>query len=429
MPRLPGLKPLLAPIALLLLASGCATSGAVSAAQRGDHAALRQLLDQDVKAGKFGGGDARDVARAVASREISEASGSEGTARLDELRACAPKLEGALEDRAKKDDDIAARAALLLIDEGLVSTGHWEDKLSSTDGLWRAVGARSLTSRGDGEQRRALFVDVFDEVRVSALKAAIEAQDPLDASGLLEVVRLDPEPRAREQAARAVGYLGGEQVALGLRDRWPGSGGDRLAAAIITAWATAPTYETGGRAQLFWVAETQHGAPAIVAATQLLRHGGDDTSAGRAALLRALDESGATNKVMVINLADLSDDAEKKAVVAASESTDPQVQVAALSRMTEDAALRDAALDKLGQIAVSSGLGRNAARSALAKAKDRRVVGLLAEDVSSEQPGTRAWAAQQLAGMKEFPQAAPALADDDASVRTRAACAILTMPK
>jgi HEAT repeat protein len=428
MSRLHGLSSFMAPLALLLLAPACASSGAVMAAQRGDFPALKQLLVDEMREGKLDGGEARDVAHAVASYEIKETKGAEAVARIDELRACAAKVQGALDDRTKEEDEGGARAAYLLLDEHLTSRGRWAKRVESEAGYWRAVGARTLVDRDDGDRRRELFLDLNSDVRRAAMKASIESEDQRDAPLLLEAIRLDPDPQVKSLATQAAGELGGRDVVLALKDRWP-SGDERLAAAIVSAWGAPASYGAGGREQLFRAAEAEHGAPAIVAASVLLRAGGEDANVGRAALLRAMTEGGAPNKVMAINLARLDDEPQKKAVVAASESTDGPVKVAALGRLTEDPALRPAALEALALIAVGDGHGRNAARSALAKARDRRVVSLLAEDTAAAEPGVRAWAAQELASMKEFPQAAQVLADTDASVRTRAACAILAMPK
>jgi hypothetical protein len=116
-----------------------------------------------------------------------------------------------------------------------------------------------------------------------------------------------------------------------------------------------------------------------------------------------------------------------EAVKKASEGTDLRVKVAALARLAALPESRTAALEALGPLAAGSGGERNAARTALAQAGDRRVVALLQQDVSAAEPGVRAWAASELASMKEWPSAAPALADDDPSVRTRSACAILAV--
>jgi hypothetical protein len=105
------------------------------------------------------------------------------------------------------------------------------------------------------------------------------------------------------------------------------------------------------------------------------------------------------------------------------------VRVAALSRLTERKEHKERALTELGAIAAGDSTERNAARSALVKARDRRVVQLLAEDTRAQEPGVRAWAAGELASMKEFPHAAQPLADAEASVRTRVACAILAVPR
>lgn len=412
-----------------LLTQACSPSAAVKAAEKGDYAALKQHLADEMKSGSLDGGEARAVAEAVARFEVSKGTGPDGVARVNELKACAPQAREILEDRLHhKEDEAAAQAALLLLDSHLEPSSRWRDRATHEAPHWRAVGARSLSDAAYGERRRALFVDLFPSVRQAAFRAAGDAADPDDQSLLLEAVRVDPDEEARVTAARGVGLIGGEASVRALKDRWFASS-EPVRISIVRAWGARPSYAAGGRDQLFWVAESENSGPALVASTLLLRGSEHDMGVGRGAMLRALGEGPATTRVMAINLANLGDAPQKEAVVKASESGEGPVRVAALSRMTELKEQRAKALEELGSLAAGDSRERNAARSALVRAHDRRVVQLLADDTRAPEPGVRAWAAGELASMKEFPQAAQVLADDDASVRTRAACAILAMPR
>lgn len=423
-----GVLPLASAIAVALLNQACASSGAVKAAERGDYAALKQALATEKAAGSIDGGEARAVARAVANFELTAAKGADGVARVDELGMCAPQVQSLLEKRAKDSDEAAARAAYFLLNDHLNRPGKWVDRASSEDPAWRAVGARALVSSSNGERRRELFLDVFTAVRKSAVEASVDATDREDEALLLDAVRVDPEPQIRMSAARAVGLLGGEGAVSALKDRWAPAD-EPLRVIIVGSWGAAPSYRSGGREQLYWAAETEKGAPSVAAAALLLKGPEQDVQIGRGALLRAIDDGGPSARVMAINLADLADAPQKDAIVRASSSPEPLVKVAALSRLTEQGEQHDKVVNELAEIAAAEGLGRNPARTALAKARDRRVVELLAQDAQSSEPGVRAWAAAQLASMKEYPHAAQVLADDEVSVRIKAACAILTMPK
>jgi hypothetical protein len=66
------------------------------------------------------------------------------------------------------------------------------------------------------------------------------------------------------------------------------------------------------------------------------------------------------------------------------------------------------------------------ARLLLAQAGDIRVQAWVENDLTSPEADTRVGAARALAMLGRAARAAPLLADADPSVRTRAACAILT---
>lgn len=419
-------------LALLLLSSlaavGCGSSQAVNAAQKGDYATLKRVLAEKVKAQSLDGGEARAVARAVARYEVSNGKGDDGVKRVDELRACVSPAGSILSDRGKADDEAAARAIYLLLDAHELGPGSWAKKADSTDGAWRAVGARALVSSSQGDARRALFVDLDTRVRRAALGAASEARDAGDLGELLEIVRVDPEPSCRSEAAKAAAEIGGRRVVVSLKDRWSGAE-EGVRASIVSAWASERVVGEGGLEQLLWVAETQAGAPAVSAARLLSTMADHEATIGRGALLRAIDDGPTPVRVMAINLSVPTDATHRKSLEKAASSSDALVKVAALSRLSELPDQRDKALAELGTMAASTSIERNPARSALAKARDRRVVPLLAEDLSAPEPGVRAWAANELSSMKEFPQASMALADADVSVRTRAACSIMAMPR
>lgn len=444
-----GLPPAGALPALLLAAfaaTGCASAGLVPAAEKNDFSTLRRRIDDAKRQGKLDGGEVRDAAHETARQVVKKADKSE---RLDPVRLCVRELSDELFAKAKDHDDAGARAAYLLLDDDRASPARWHDRVSDTDPAWRAVGARSLVSRSDGTKRRELFLDLDPRVRVGAIEAAYRALDHDDAHPLLEVVRLDPDGLARSLGARTVGAIGGREVVLGLRDRWDRAD-EPLRSAIASSFGFTASYDEGGRDALVWIAETQSGSPGVTAGSTLFRATEADRPIGRAALLRALSSGSTSVRMMAIQLASL-DDADMRAEVekaAALDDTEPSakdtdgeaapprsravsdtaVRVAALGKLALRSNLRDRALEALGPIAAGEDRAANAAKVAMATARDRRVVPLLVKDLSSTIPDVRAWAASTLAGMHELQEAAPALADDDADVRGRAACAIVRAP-
>jgi hypothetical protein len=188
-------------LVLSLGATGCAASPAMRAAERGDYPALKARLADDLAKGKISGGKARDLAHAVAKREVLEAKGEEGVTRSGEMLSCARQAEDILSARAKGTDDGAARAAFVLVDARVQSPSRWSDRVRSEDGAWRAVGARSLVERDQATKRRELLLDLDPRVRRGAVLATLDAPVADDAGALLETVRLDPDPVTRSFAA------------------------------------------------------------------------------------------------------------------------------------------------------------------------------------------------------------------------------------
>lgn len=419
-------RSLIAPIvtSLFLATTGCASSGLVSAAEKGDLASLKQRIEAAKRAGKLDGGEVRDAAKETAVRSVKQADkGSD----VDDVRMCVRDLETPLLERTKKHDEAGARAAYLLLDEDRASTSRWSSQTADADPAWRAVGARTLVSTKDGKARRELFLDLDPRVRIGAIEAAYRALDKEDAGPLLEVVRLDPDGVARNVGARTVGAIGGRDVVLGLRDRWVRAD-EPLRAAIASSWGFSASFDDGGHDALVWAAETQSGSPGVTAGSTLFRATKADQPIGRAALIRAMTGGSTSVRVMAIQLSPL-DDAELRAEIEkAVENPDTAVKVAALGKLALRSDKRTQALEELGHIAASEDRAANAAKVALAVARDRRVVALLVKDLSSTLPDVRAWAGGILAGMHELQEAAPVLADADKSVRARVACAIVNAP-
>jgi hypothetical protein len=410
--------------------AGCAVSPVVRAAEQGHFEGLRERLAASVAQGTLKKGEATDFARAIAKGEIQRASGDAGYVRLSELRRCAREIDGLLGDRADKRDDFGAAAAMVQVEENGASTwryGKWaHTPPGAPEGAWRALGARSLTSGGDGTLRRQLIADPYDDVRRNALHAAGEAADEDDTEALLEAARVDPYVAARKEAILAAGAVGGERVVNALKDLWPRAEPD-VREAIVKGWAADRAMRTGGREQLGWVVGTQTGRPVLVAALLLVKAGGEGSGEAMGALERAVKNGPTADRVKAIEEAPATD-ALKDALEKAEADPDEAVAAAVMKRRLstlKDPAARAALVAKLLPMASGSGAGAPTAREALALAGVREILGVLEKDGASPDPLTRVQAGSTLAMLGEFGRAAVVAADPEPHVRTSVACEIL----
>lgn len=435
-------------IALALALPACGSS-ALRAAESGDHAKLRAEIAQKHAKGSLSNGEAADLARAVAEREIAVAKDEkEALARLKETRACSLELDDALAERMKKHDGAGAEAALARIEDGKLGDGRARDFLSDGDDRWRAVGTRTLHRDQDGQKRRAAILDPSPRVRRAALHASAAAKDGEDIDVLLETARVDPELLLRNEALRAVSAIlrsakgRAPQVAMKLRDLW-NSGDEPLREDIAVAWALAPVFESGGRDALRVAIASEKGPAAIAAAGVVLRTASHDkelVESANALLARNIGEGSRRDRLHAIVSAKTESALTLDAIKKASQEEDMDVRVAALGRLLDVKAERDGAIKALEAIAgygvksaPSAGdaedlrLREHASRArlALAYAGDVRIQAWIEADLGAAEPHARASAASALAALGRSARAAPLLADPDVSVRTRAACTLL----
>ncbi len=437
MPRVvSSLLPLVAVASLASLGSvGCASSGAVKPAREGRFPEARAAVNSEIQAGTMGPRAAALVARAIVKGEVERAQGDEGLARLRELSACAKQVDDALSSRSKKRDYLGAMSAILLIDAGVESPRGWsswlDTPLDAPEAPFRALGARSLRSGGDGDQRRKLFLDGDEEVRRGAMRAAADAADEDDAEGLLEAGRLDPMPAARGQAVRSAGVIGGERVVLALKDLWP-QGDVSLREAIVEAWSQGRSYEAGGAAQLHWVIDSERGRPQIAAALVVLDK--DDSSTGALGVLeRAVHEGATSERVHAIEVVPLENKTLREAVLKAQDDPDEVVAVAATGRLLDAKEKhgglpdgeRAARFEKLMALASGTTAGSGPAKLVLARFRAPGVEPLLLKDAEATEPRVRAEAGAALAAYGNLPRAVAIAADPIPRVRTSVSCAVL----
>jgi hypothetical protein len=431
-------------VVLFLLVAACGNP-ALRAAEDGDFGRLRSEIAQKHDRGSLSNGDAANIARAVASREIATAKDeASASTRIRETRACSTDLDGALADRMEKHDGAGAEAALERLEDGRLSNGKARDFLDDPDDRWRAVGVRTLVKDDDGKRRRDSILDPSPRVRRSALRASARAQDPADLDILFDTARLDPDLLLRNEAIRSMsaivradaGKPRAAELATRLRDLWS-SGDDAVREDIAVAWALSPVFENGGREALRVEIAGGHGPGAIAAAGVVSRTASKDaelSSSANALLSRTIAEGSHRDRLHAIATAPRP--AVLDALRKAAHDDDPDVSISALARLVDQKEDRDESLRALEAIAAYGVKGTPAddarkrelasrARLALANGGDLRIQAWIEQDLASDAPERRVMAASALAALGRSARAAPLLADQDPSVRTRAACTMM----
>ena len=131
-------EPMRSAALLVLVLVSCGASEAVSAARRGDVAAVAKAIEPDYRAGRLGNDEAARIARAVAENAIESAKGDEAQTRVRELRTCAKSLVSAMDDRSKTHDAAGAEAAMALLEIDELSDGAARQWLQDPNDEWRA---------------------------------------------------------------------------------------------------------------------------------------------------------------------------------------------------------------------------------------------------------------------------------------------------
>lgn len=424
---------------LLLVAIACVGCGtaATRAAKNGDQAALRSAIAERHEAGKIDDAEAAEIARLVLSSDIGKAPASEVASRIRDVRACARQIEDVLAERAKVHDEAGAEAALALLDSGAWDADDARAWVSDPDDAWRAVGAHALVRKEDRPARIQAMLDPAPRVRRGAMRASMAAKDPDDLDVLFDAARRDPEPMVKTDAVRAIASVVTDaQAALTvtrLRDLYGGAD-DALKEDIANAWAM-PVLANGGGAQALRVLlASAHGPGAISGAAAVLRakpgtFDADTRASALALVVRAIDSGAHRDQMFAIAVAPLSDVPAIEALRRASEAAhDLDLRLAALARLVDspaDRARAIQALESFGSPLANPRMGPRA-RMVLAAAGDARIQAWIEKDLTSDDPHTRLFAARALISLRRAARSAPLLGDKDVSVRTRAACMLLS---
>lgn len=412
-------------LSALCLVCACGGSTVVQTALSGDLASLKREVKSAQDAGKLNDSAVRELAHAVASREIRSAKGPDAALAFRSLRSCAPQLTRVLEDRAERGDDAAAEATLILFELGKRSSRKLVSQYrESAAGSWRAVAARAAVSPADAIFRRELMRDADERVRRAALSAALAAPLPDDTEALFEAARLDPDPLSRSIAIRAFGALGGTDNVNRLDDLWA-KADETTRVTLIDAWAMPAAARAGGEGKLLRIAETERGIPALSAAASLARGSGNAANVGQAVLARAVQHGTQDERRLAIRMLPLDDPDARKAVEKAAKDEDKDVQVMAWARLAGFSDTRAAAVRQLATLATPDDHIALQARVALAAAGEKSVLPQLTPLLNAKTARARLVAAKGLLSLGEGRRAATALADDDPWVRMRIACVIL----
>jgi hypothetical protein len=438
-------------LALPLVSCGAA---ALRAAEQGDNAKLRAEIARKHQRGTLTNDEARDIARAVAEREISDAKDdATALARLRETRACAGDLDSALASRMRQHDGGGAEAAIARFEEGTLDESSARSFLDDPDDRWRAVGTRTLSRAGDRKRRHDAILDPSPRVRRSAIRAASDAKDEGDIDLLFETARVDPELLLRNEALRATSHivraLGDEarpranELAFRLRDLWS-AGDDAMREDVAVAWALSPVFENGGREALRVTLAMGKTPGALSAAGIVYRAVPDDeelVSSAAALVTRTINDGTSRDRLFALAVA-RPEGSELAALRRAAKDDEREIRIPALARLLDVKADHDAAIRDLEAIAGYGSKGYKGkvdderalehavrARQALALAGDMRIQAWIEEDLTAQDPRRRAWAGAALTTLGRSARAAPLLADTDARVRTRTACTILVASK
>jgi len=416
-------------VVVALVLGDCALKPPARTALQGDLPSLKRDIASAQRAGKLDHGAVVDLARALGEREVMSAQGSDGAERMRTLRGCARPLASVIERRAEADDDVAAELTLILLEQrGADRVALMKRYANASNPGFRAVAARAAVRPVDSDVRRRFFTDPDERVRRAALAAARDAHQAEELDALLEAARLDPDPQSQSLAAHAAGAIGGERAVLALKDLWV-QADDQLRIAIVDGWAEKLSFTTGGQRELVAAADAHAGLASVSAAYALVRMG-SEFNASNARLRRSMLEGTDDEKRLALSVAPINTENEA-ALLEVSKSASPELRVAALARLTSVPDQRSDAVHALRGFAntqarsEADARARGAALTALAETGDTTVEPTLVSGLSAKDRETRRRSAYGLTSLGAYSAAAPALADDDVSLRTDLACSIL----
>jgi hypothetical protein len=392
----------------------------VKAALTGTLPELQREIAAAEKAGPLSEQQLEQLARAVAEREITGASGADGAQQLAVFRPCLQRVELPMDERAGRGDEPAAVATLLLFEAGKRDATDLVTRYQAADsGAFRALAARATLEGGRAELRRRYFTDPDERVRRGAFEAAVKAPVAAHLTDLVEAARLDPSAANRSRAAQAVGRIGGEAAVLGLMDLFA-AGDEQEQLAVLDAWSDPRSFAHGGERQL---SRALSGAGMVsVSAASLLLRSRDSRAAAIAVLARAIAEGSDDERRLALSSAPLDDAQIRQALEKAAESPSPEVTPLVLSRLAELPGKAQKARERLEKLAQDKSDYGLEASYALAQLGSARAISRLEQELSHQRASRRLRAAVTLAGLGKRQRLAARLADQDPLVRATLAC-------
>lgn len=416
-------------VAVGLVAIGC-VSELANSARTEDLGAFKTKLDAARKEAPGIDLDAlREVAVAVAGRELVTAKDRAAEARVLDVANCAGPLEESLATLGERGGVAGALALQVLID------AHRRDddleQLSRDFGKderddWRAVGLRAAVAPGDFALRAGGFIDPDLRVRRAALRAAKDARAKADAGGLFEAARLDPDRTSRVFALTALGSIADGESVSRLRELWAGAD-EQERLEITKVWSSDAAFAAGGEEQLSWVLASQTGVPQLAAAVTLTKRRTQPVAASAEELLATAITSGPIEEARYAMSVAPASAKVTKALGDAIKDKDEAKAIAAAVALTRVESGREAASARLRELRRSTNQRwADAASFALAASGDREARVWLDTQLFAKDPERRLTAGLVRFGDGSDTAAvsatAPLLADPDASVRVRFAC-------
>jgi len=412
--------------AFVALVHGCSPRPWLSVAKTGSLTDLQRFVEVAASRHQFNESRVLQLAQVVAQREIATAADKGASDRLLGLQACASELYWPLEHRSKGKDDVAAAAALLLIDAGLRDpTEGAVSHATSGEGAWRAVAIRSAVSPELRLLVYSALIDADPRVRRAALRTILVEPLTSDGAALVEVARLDPDESIRQMALLAIGETGDPNSLLAAHDLWDEMIEPSRLAFLQALYAPA-SRARGGAQILARVMQSSDSLEGVVAAS-LLCHEPPQTSqyaVGR--LLRALHQGTTSERLVALaslppNEADVQTEIHQMALKGA-----PYLRVASLELWLKSGRDLAVAQERIETIAASHDVDAFEASRILALRGDLSSIFRLEGRLTAPLAEERIAVVRPLIRLKRWDAVAQALTDDHPAVRLATACNVLS---
>jgi hypothetical protein len=308
----------------------------------------------------------------------------------------------------------------------------------SADPLWRRIGAMSLTSATDREERARALRDPSPLVRQGAALAAEAAHDARDTTELRDMMLADPDRVVRHIATTAWAHSVAEpNVSVQDADIFADQIADALPRvdaaerrSLAFAWLRMRSRSRRAQQHLQAFIGGRDGEGELMTAYTALviadaGFDGELISTSRGRISSCLRSGDAELQVLAARLAATLTDDFAPDLEALTLPGSINVQIAANVALANKPAHRAAALARLWVLAGSQQAGARGARVALASLGERKVQAWLEADLASGPDDARLAAVRALGALGRSSRALPLLTDPQ--LRVAAACAMLAV--